>query len=1157
MTKAFKLNWRKEVPEELLTGLTVERWTEDGDVEQDCIVKVDSCGFFIYWKSENREGDVLELVQVNDIRPGKVPLNPNILTALRPRHGENIAEKSITVCSGLDMVNINLTHFVFANKEDADNWRNNLCELSNNVKINNVCPMTNLEKHWKRLHMATTVDGQVSVRQIARTFASGKKAENLVYSSLADGGFPSGKNDSIDPETFTFEKFYKIYQSLCPRTDIDDLFSQITSAKEISVKELTEFLNETQRDPRLNEILYPHYDSKRVLEIINDNEKDPDLVKREVISKEGLTNYLMSDQNAPVFLDRLDIYQDMDQPLSHYYINSSHNTYLTGRQFGGKSSVEMYRQVLLAGCRCVELDCWDGKDPDYEPIITHGRAMCSEILFKDVILAIRDCAFVTSDHPLILSFENHCSRQQQYKMAKYCDEIFGDLLLREPFPDCPLIPGQPLPSPNRLKKKIVIKNKRLRPEVEKVELELFRRGELAIEDAEEDRDDPKVGNATASPIAGHMAAIAGSTAAAKTASVTEATASVTEATASDTGSGGTGSTNGSGGGAASATAANTPNTATAVAPPVSGSNPPAATSYQGSTLMIHPFLSSMVNYTTPQKFQGFEFADEENAAYKMSSFAEATAMGYLKQSPLEMVNYNKRQLSRIYPKGARVDSSNFMPQIFWNSGCQLVSLNFQTPDLAMQLNQGRFEYNGNSGFLLKPDFMRRDDRIFDPFAETPVDGVIAANCSVQVISGQFLSDKKTGTYVEVDMYGLPTDTIRKEFRTKTVPANGLNPVYNEEIFQFRKIVLPELAVLRFGVYNEDNKLLGQRILPFEDLQAGYRHIALRTEGNFPMTLPMLFCKIELKVYIPDGLGDFMEALSDPKAFLQAQEEKRAAQLKSYDVEESDIDTTHLVKESGKKKNYNIANKKQPPIIPGVKVKAEEKEELKFDSITPDVVKKEKSFIKLTKKHQKELDSLRKKHQKERTIVQKNQCTAIEKLVKCKGKDNDVVNDPAVKQTVVEQTKHWSEMIDRHQKENWELMKAHLQAQEEVLKKLMQSQQQLQIKELEAFFEKENKEIRVQQARSSVETVKEVHKDNQLKSKAEKERRLREKHSNNTKIFIDERKSAAMRQDQRKQKLKTTHDVQLNDLVKHVQNSLEMYKNEEIEYQLAAQQECFV
>lgn len=90
-------------------------------------------------------------------------------------------------------------------------------------------------------------------------------------------------------------------------------------------------------------------------------------------------------------------------------------------------------------------------------------------------------------------------------------------------------------------------------------------------------------------------------------------------------------------------------------------------------------------------------------------------------------------------------------------------------------------------YLLKPDFMRRPDKTFDPFAESPVDGVIAAQCSVRVISGQFLSDKKVGTYVEVDMYGLPTDTIRKEFRTRLVPANGLNPVYNEEPFVFRKV----------------------------------------------------------------------------------------------------------------------------------------------------------------------------------------------------------------------------------------------------------------------------------------------------------------------------------------------------------------------------------
>ena len=209
--------------------------------------------------------------------------------------------------------------------------------------------------------------------------------------------------------------------------------------------------------------------------------------------------------------------------------------------------------------------------------------------------------------------------------------------------------------------------------------------------------------------------------------------------------------------------------------------------YPAATLNVHPLLSSMVVYTHPLKFQGFDVADEENLSCRMSSFPETTAFGYIKTQAIEFVNYNKRQLSRLYPKGSRVDSSNFMPQMFWNSGCQLVSLNFQTPDLPMQLNQGKFEYNGNCGYLLKPDFMRRPDRQFDPFAEVPVDGVIAAQCSVTVISGQFLSEKKVGTYVEVDMYGLPTDTIRKEMRTKRVEANGLNPVYNESPFVFRKV----------------------------------------------------------------------------------------------------------------------------------------------------------------------------------------------------------------------------------------------------------------------------------------------------------------------------------------------------------------------------------
>lgn len=57
-----------------------------------------------------------------------------------------------------------------------------------------------------------------------------------------------------------------------------------------------------------------------------------------------------------------------------------------------------------------------------------------------------------------------------------------------------------------------------------------------------------------------------------------------------------------------------------------------------------------------------------------------------------------------------------------------------------------------------------------------------------MISGQFLTDKKVGTYVEVDMFGLPTDTKRK-YRTKTSNGNSLDPVWDDEMFVFNKVTL--------------------------------------------------------------------------------------------------------------------------------------------------------------------------------------------------------------------------------------------------------------------------------------------------------------------------------------------------------------------------------
>lgn len=302
---------------------------------------------------------------------------------------------------------------------------------------------------------------------------------------------------------------------------------------------------------------------------------------------------------------------------------------------------------------------------------------------------------------------------------------------------------------------------------------------------------------------------------------------------------------------------------------------------------------------------------------------------------------------------------------------------------------------------------------------------------------------------------------------------------------FRKVVLPDLAVLRFGVYDENGKLLGQRILPLDGLQAGYRHISLRTEANFPMSLPMLFCNIELKIYVPDGFEDFMAALSDPRAFMGAAKERKE-NMKAMGIEESATGGPGQAS-SGDKKDEK---KEEPPLV--------------FEPITIDSLRQEKGFVKTSRKQQKELDALRKKHAKERMGMQKTQNGSIERLIKGKSKD-EIKNDASIRKVIQEQNAQWGEMVERHKKEEWEMMKQQISDQQETLKKLMETTQAAQMKLLEAKHERDVKELNGKQVKISVETSKEIANDKTLKTKGEKDRRLREKKQNNIKRFMDEKK----------------------------------------------------
>uniref|UniRef100_A0A672HJY6 Phosphoinositide phospholipase C n=1 Tax=Salarias fasciatus TaxID=181472 RepID=A0A672HJY6_SALFA len=688
----------------------------------------------------------------------------------------------------------------------------------------------------------------------------------------------------------------------------------------LTVEQMTDFINNKQRDPRLNEILYPPLKPEQVQLLVDKYEPNASLAQKGQISVEGFARYLNGEENSIIPPEKLDQSEDMTLPLSHYFINSSHNTYLTAGQLAGNSSVEMYKQVLLSGCRCIELDCWKGRTTEEEPVITHGFTMTTEISFKEVIEAIAECAFKTSPFPVILSFENHVdSPKQQAKMAEYCRSIFGDALLTEPLEKYPLESGVPLPSPMELMGKILVKNKKKHHKTDG-----STKKKLSEQVSNTYSDSSSVCEPS-SPSAG-----------------TAALSTARQAVVSK-----------------------------AAAPrrvPADGT--------AGSEAFATEEMSNLVIYIQPVKFNSFEASKKINRSYQMSSFVETKALEQLTKSPVEFVEYNKLQLSRIYPKGTRVDSSNYNPQLFWNAGCQLVALNFQTIDLSMQLNLGMYEYNGKCGFRLKPEFMRRHDKHFDPFTESTVDGIVANTLSVKIISGQFLSDKKVGTYVEIDMFGLPVDTKRKAFKTKTSQGNAINPVWEEEAIVFKKVVLPTLASLRIAVFEEGGKFIGHRIIPVSAIRPGYHYISLRNEKNQSLTLPTLFVYVEVKDYVPDTFADVIEALSNPIRYVNLMEQ-RANQLAALTLEEGGEE------EGDKEVNFLSQIRRIKPVKGAVEAVLNSKNppELRdeLEAQTVEELKQQKGFVREQRKQYKEMKELVRKHHRKTSELIKEHTARVSEL----------------------------------------------------------------------------------------------------------------------------------------------------------------------------------
>uniref|UniRef100_A0AAQ4PLR4 Phosphoinositide phospholipase C n=1 Tax=Gasterosteus aculeatus aculeatus TaxID=481459 RepID=A0AAQ4PLR4_GASAC len=537
-------------------------------------------------------------------------------------------------------------------------------------------------------------------------------------------------------------------RELLRRPELDTVFTRYSAnGCVLSTVDLRDFLKDQGEDASLI-----HAQSLILTYELNDWAQ-----KNQLMTRNGFTMYMLSKENTAFNPEHARVYQDMKRPLAHYFISSSHNTYLTKDQLTGDSSTEPYIRALNHGCRCVELDCWDGDKG--EPVLYHGHTFTSKVPFVKVIETINDYAFKASPYPLILSLENHCSVEQQAVMARHLRSILGDKLLTEPLGG---LDPHNLPSPEDLKGKILVKGKK------------------------------------------------------------EGTAEKPSSSSSDLSS-----SDEEAGGAEGQT----------------GRRPEDET--------LSPELSALVVYTRSVPFKGFEQA-AKSPATNMSSFSESEALRHAKDSGTYFVRHNSHQLSRVYPSGQRLQSSNYNPQEMWNAGCQIVALNFQTHGEQMDLNNGRFLQNGQCGYALKPPFMCEPHTTFNPENVGGGVGHAPVLLSVQVISAQQLPkpewDKPTSIVdpqVWVEIHGVPIDNNKK--RTPHVDNNGFNPRW-DCTFNFT-VHVPDLALVRFMVedhdYTSSNDFLGQCTLPLTSLRTGYRHVRLLKLDGSRLSPSSLFIHLKL------------------------------------------------------------------------------------------------------------------------------------------------------------------------------------------------------------------------------------------------------------------------------------------------------------------------
>ncbi|KAI0402013.1 phosphatidylinositol-specific phospholipase C [Xylaria palmicola] len=672
--------------------------------------------------------------------------------------------------------------------------------------------------------------------------------------------------DTTRSNQLDFAEFQIFLRDMKRRRDVQTIYRQIASdpAKGLTWPDFHRFLRDIQGEdvdsnPGLWESKFNRYAQRS-------KSWDPSATWPPVhpitMSEDALASYLISKDNDHLIREPADYV--LDRPVNEYFISSSHNTYLIGRQVADVSSVEGYIMTLLRGCRSVEIDCWDGSDG--QPVVKHGRALTNAISFREVINTVHKYAFTASPFPLWVSLEVHCNATQQEIMAETMKEIFGSRLVTEPLP-AKDVSSDKLPTPEQLKNRVLIKVKGTHLSHQQ------RNGGEAT--------GRRRGNSLTSPFSKPVTADNGNIPPQYLASspllgpsqqprrvVGKRVDTITE-----------GEVHGA----------------------ISSSTSDCETEEENikrKTSKIVKSLGDLGVYCSGVKFHGFESAECRKPNHILS-FMEGTFRKHSKApgSKKLLVRHNMRYMMRVYPQYSRLTSDNFNPLMYWRKGVQMAALNWQTFDLGMQLNQAMFSGGTDqSGYVLKPESMRtirmlpesmRTIRKLPDLLPDEAEGKLEhqnMTFTIGIISAQRLirpaslpSNRTLDPYVEMEFFhandkrdkhdstnGVPiqTDTPVK-VRTTIVKGNGFDPEFNYTADHQVTTKHPELVFVRFSVkLSPDGETISARnptvatyTIKLSNLKQGYRTLPLWDSNGDQFLFSTLFCRIRVhpatSVYIPN------------------------------------------------------------------------------------------------------------------------------------------------------------------------------------------------------------------------------------------------------------------------------------------------------------------